>query len=149
MPEPLRIVLDTNVVLDLLHFHDAGVAAIDAAIRSGAVHAVTDAACLEELRRVLGYPEFGLEITAREALLARYRQCTLMVEPAAGVPAVPAQLRCSDPDDQKFIDLALRCGAAFLVSKDRAVLRMARRVARLQPVGGCLVVAPPAFLLPA
>jgi predicted nucleic acid-binding protein len=37
--------------------------------------------------------------------------------------------RCSDPDDQKFLALAAAAGAAALVSKDRAVLKLRRRCA--------------------
>ncbi|MFT3859256.1 MAG: PIN domain-containing protein [Aquabacterium sp.] len=36
-------------------------------------------------------------------------------------------LRCKDPDDQVFIDLALHVGAAWLFSKDAALLKLARR----------------------
>ena len=35
-------------------------------------------------------------------------------------------MRCTDPDDQKFIDFALRSGASALLTRDRAVLKLAR-----------------------
>ena len=38
--------------------------------------------------------------------------------------------RCTDPDDQKFIDLALHCGAQWLLSHDRAVLKVADQARR-------------------
>ena len=38
-----------------------------------------------------------------------------------------APLRCKDPDDQRFIDLAL-AHQAGLLSKDHAVLSMAKRL---------------------
>jgi predicted nucleic acid-binding protein len=44
--------------------------------------------------------------------------------------AAKAPFTCKDPDDQVFIDLAAAHGAA-LVSKDAAVLCMARRLERL------------------
>lgn len=144
--QPL-VVLDTNVVLDLLHFHDPGVAAVDAAIRSGAVQVVTDAACLEELRRVLAYPAFGLGEDERVSLHASYAVFA-KVAAHGDVPALAAP-RCSDADDQKFIDLALRCGARFLISKDKAVLRLGRRFARNPGWSGCAIVEPRAFTLPA
>jgi len=37
-----------------------------------------------------------------------------------------SRMRCTDPDDQKFIDLAMQIGAGTLLSADRAVLRLAR-----------------------
>jgi len=45
--------------------------------------------------------------------------------PAADLPPAVG-LRCTDTDDQKFIDFALAYGAALL-SRDRAVLKLARR----------------------
>jgi predicted nucleic acid-binding protein len=38
-----------------------------------------------------------------------------------------ARLHCSDPDDQKFIDLAICAGAHTLVSRDKALLKLARK----------------------
>jgi predicted nucleic acid-binding protein len=35
---------------------------------------------------------------------------------------------CADPDDQKFLELAARCGADCLVTGDRELLKLARRV---------------------
>jgi len=47
-------------------------------------------------------------------------------------------LRCSDGDDQKFIDLAVASGAIWLISRDRAVLRLARRASAF----GLAIVTP-------
>ncbi|MFT7776961.1 putative toxin-antitoxin system toxin component, PIN family [Roseateles sp.] len=41
------------------------------------------------------------------------------------------RLVCRDPDDQKFIDLALAARARWLISRDKAVLALAKR-ARLR-----------------
>jgi len=49
--------------------------------------------------------------------------------PAEGGP-LPV---CSDPDDQKFLEPALACGAAFLVTRDGALLELARHKARPLP----------------
>ncbi|HMA11832.1 MAG TPA: putative toxin-antitoxin system toxin component, PIN family [Steroidobacteraceae bacterium] len=120
--------LDTNVVLDLLHFDDAVARPLRQALEAGRVRCAASAATLDEWRRVLAYPEFGLDPVRQAVLLARYRALAEMVE-AAGVPArLP---NCSDPDDQKFIELAAAAGAAALVSKDRALLRLRRRCAPL------------------
>jgi predicted nucleic acid-binding protein len=46
-------------------------------------------------------------------------------------PSAPLNLRCSDPDDQVFLELALAHGATWLLSHDRALLRLARRTRAL------------------
>jgi predicted nucleic acid-binding protein len=55
-------------------------------------------------------------------------------------PQVPPglALHCTDPDDQVFIDLALVAGARWLVTQDRALLRLARRAA----LRGVVIVPP-------
>jgi putative PIN family toxin of toxin-antitoxin system len=124
-----RLVLDTNVVLDLVVFDDPGVQAIAQAIRRGAVVPVTSHACNEELRRVLAYPQLKLDTAAQSAALGRYMAQAALCDVAA-LP-VPAELPlCSDADDQKFLELAWHANARWLVTKDRALLALARAVAR-------------------
>lgn len=118
--------IDTNVVLDLLHFDDAVARPLRLALEAGRVRCVASAATLDELQRVLAYPEFGLDAARQAAFFARYRalsEAAQTIGVCAGLP------RCSDPDDQKFIELAAAVGAQGLVSKDRAVLKLRRRCA--------------------
>jgi putative PIN family toxin of toxin-antitoxin system len=126
----MQLVLDTNIVLDLLVFDDAGTQPLAQALRAGALHWLATPAMREELARVLGYPKLAprvaLQRGAAQAVLADFdRHAHLVPVPAR------AGLSCGDPDDQKFIDLAVahRCP---LVSKDREVLRLGKRLARLQ-----------------
>jgi len=49
---------------------------------------------------------------------------------AVDTPAPPGaaeQLHCTDPDDQKFIDLAIAARARTLVTRDKALLKLARK----------------------
>jgi predicted nucleic acid-binding protein len=117
-------VLDTNVVLDLFHFDDAVARPLRTAFEAGALGCAASPATLAEWRRVLGYPEFGLDAAAQDALYACYagRVHACADGGAARLP------RCRDPDDQMFLQLAARC-ASVLVSKDHALLTLARRVA--------------------
>ena len=57
-----------------------------------------------------------------------WHRLATMVEATA--LAAPLTMRCTDEDDQKFIDLALAARAVALLSADRAVLRLARRASR-------------------
>lgn len=118
--------LDTNVWLDWLVFDDPGVAALRALLERRAVEIVIDAACEEELERVLAYRFRGRVLSAQEqaARLAECRRLARKVELAAATVALPA---CRDADDQKFLALALAARADALVTKDAALLELARR----------------------
>lgn len=135
--EVMRLVLDTNAVLDWLHFRDPGIAPIAQAIDAGSAVPLTSAECLEELRRVLAYPQFKLDAGARDTIFDQYRARAGLIEvDATALPALP---RCRDADDQKFLELAWQSGADYLVSKDKALLKLARAVAKL----GCFVIVTP------
>lgn len=125
-----RLVLDTNVVLDWLLFGEPACRALAAAITAGRVQWLASAAMRGELQHVLGRGRFAAARLADAALIlgAWDRWAT----PVPATPGRPMPLRCSDPDDQKFIDLALETGAAALLSRDRAVLKLARRA---RPLG--------------
>jgi putative PIN family toxin of toxin-antitoxin system len=129
-----RVVLDSNVWIDILVFDDPHTRPIAAALAQGRLDAVIDARCLAELTRVLDYPQFARFAVDKEAALAQVARWTTMIAPAedpADGEAPPRLLpKCRDRDDQKFLELAQRAGAAWLVTKDRELLRMAKRIAR-------------------
>ncbi|MFC5430314.1 putative toxin-antitoxin system toxin component, PIN family [Paraburkholderia denitrificans] len=146
-PQPsaaaLSVVLDSNVWLDILVFDDPHTRPIRAALESGALRALIDARCLAELTHVLDYPHLvqrGVE--KADALASVSRLADLIVPPALPDDARPLPL-CRDRDDQKFLELARASGAAWLVSKDRAVLKLAKRMAR---DFGFRVATPGAFI---
>jgi putative PIN family toxin of toxin-antitoxin system len=125
----MQLVLDTNVVLDLLVFGDPGARLVAEGLQQGALRWLATPAMREELARVLAYPK----LAARVAFHGRDPAAVLQeFDRQAALVDVPdkAPVTCGDPDDQKFIDLAVahRCP---LVSKDREVLRMRKRLARL------------------
>jgi len=121
---PAIAVLDTNVVLDLLLFRDPGAAALDAALGAGRLRWLTTDAMLDELADVLRRPfAAGWALTPAEVLAAAHARCERTMPAASAAPPAP---RCTDPDDQKFIDLACALPAAWLFSRDRALLRLAR-----------------------
>jgi putative PIN family toxin of toxin-antitoxin system len=126
-----RLVLDTNVALDLFVFRDAACERLRAALEQGVVVAVVDEPCREEWQAVLGYPQFGLSEADRQQAMAAFDQAVSLLPAADMVPRPEVKLpRCADPDDQKFLELALASGAQCLLSKDKALLQLARRTAR-------------------
>ncbi len=121
-----RLVLDTNIVLDLWWFEDPRVEPLLTALQAGQVRWLATDAMREELQRVLTYPHLTRRPRRREQdPLAEFDRYVSRVP-----PAVRAPYACKDPDDQKFIDLAA-AHAATLLSKDAQVLTMARRLQRL------------------
>ena len=119
----MRIVLDTNIWLDWLVFDDSVVMPLKSACGEGLVRIAINAACLEELGRVLAYPEFELDAATRNALFTQVRDCTYPVETMLLSP-LP---RCPDPDDQKFLQLARDAQADWLITKDKALLSLATK----------------------
>lgn len=120
------VVLDTNIVLDVFVFNDAAAQPLKKALEAGELDWLATQAMRDELERVLAYPQIiprlaFYELSAGDVLAAFDRHARL-TEVAA-----KAGVTCSDPDDQKFIDLAV-AGKALLLSKDRHVLSMKKRL---------------------
>ncbi|RKH49306.1 PIN domain-containing protein [Corallococcus llansteffanensis] len=116
------MVLDTNVVLDVFVFDDAFARPLKEALQAGALTAWADRHTLRELELVLGYRSFALTPEAQQAVRERYGA---LVRVADGEASAAVELPpCRDRDDQKFLVLAARVGAAWLVSKDKRVLSM-------------------------
>lgn len=115
------VVLDTNVVLDWLLFDDDRVRPLANAITLGRVGWLQCPPMREELAQVL----------ARDALAAWPGDRTAMLgcvdrHATRCAPPPRSALISSDPDDQVFIDLALAQGAGWLLTRDKALLRLAR-----------------------
>jgi putative PIN family toxin of toxin-antitoxin system len=128
----MRLVLDTNVWIDWLVFDDPSITPIKAAQQDGRIHIVVDEACLGELNAVLAYPEFGLDDAQKKNHLAEVARCTIMHDDRQPKRAILLP-RCSDPDDQKFLELARDAQADWLITRDKALLRIRRK--RLEAAG--------------
>ena len=127
---PLRLVLDTNLILDLLFWHDPGVRRLAAALERGDAVALGDPRCLDELRDVLGRPGFARDGVDPQQLFDVFSGRCQPAGPVQGID-LPALPRCKDAADQKFLELARAAGADLLVSRDKALLRLARKRARI------------------
>lgn len=123
------MVLDTNIVLDAFVFNDAAAQPLLIALRNGTLRWLATPPMREELERVLAYPQIVKRLRYHElqasAVLTEFDAHAQLQPVAAKAPVT-----CKDVDDQKFIDLAVihRC---LLLSKDRAVLCMAKRLLAL------------------
>jgi putative PIN family toxin of toxin-antitoxin system len=138
---PLRLVLDTNVWLDWLAFDDAAIAPLKHAQAEGVIEIFSDEACTRELVTVLNYDlgKRSLDTEKRSACLAAFHALVHTAPPSALTAETLPLPKCRDPDDQKFLELARDCGADYLVTKDKALLLLARRKTRPAP---CRIVTP-------
>jgi predicted nucleic acid-binding protein len=134
-----RVVLDTNVCLDLFVFGDPRCAVLRADLEEGRLEAVTNQACRGEWLAVLAYPALALGEAVRERAIAAFDAQVREVADLASTVHLP---RCADPDDQKFLLLAATAGARWLLSRDRALLVLARR---LQREGRFMILQPQAW----
>lgn len=130
------VVIDTNIVLDLWVFDDAVALPLHGALVERNLQWVATGEMREELVRVLEYPQVVKSLNFRrrtaQDVLAQWDEMAHLHPVAAKAPVT-----CKDPDDQKFIDLAVT-HHALLLSKDRAVLSMRKR---LIPLGVRVQVA--------
>ena len=124
------VVLDTNIVLDVFVFNDPSAETIRQALAKQKLDWLATQAMREELVRVLAYPKIAARLVfhklGADDVLAKFDQHARVVEAAP-----KASVTCSDADDQQFIDLAVQ-HRALLLSKDKAVTSMKKRLLALQ-----------------
>ena len=117
----LRLVLDTNVILDLLVFKDPSAESIRHLLDAKLVDAVRSEASMLELVEVIQRPTFKLSREEQEAILQAWESSARLLENAA---IEPAPFTCRDLDDQVFLDMAYSIRPALLLSKDLRVLEL-------------------------
>lgn len=139
-----KAVLDTNVWLDWALFEDPSLEPLRAVADAGRLRVVATRRMRDELADVLTRPAVLAQAGAARArrglpapdgtlALAEFDARATIVEPGG-----PCGLVCRDPDDQIFIDLAVAQRARWLLSKDRALLRLASRARKMHG----LLIAP-------
>lgn len=132
--EALNVVLDTNVVLDLFVWNNPIADPLRSAIKRGDFLCLSDSECLTELSRVLTYPKLGLDLDTQAVIAREYAAYCRLVEAEMNTSSRSPKLpRCRDRDDQKFLELAVRANADLLLTRDNALLRMAKRFRTIAP----------------
>ena len=123
------VVIDTNIVLDIWVYQDPATPSLLEALKQGTVQWLATPPMREELLRVLDYPHIAQrrdrDGVSAQAVLSHFDRGVNIQAIAPKAPYV-----CKDEDDQKFIDLAV-AHQALLLSKDKQVLRLTNRLARL------------------
>jgi len=137
-----RVILDTQIVMDWLVFNEASLLPLIAAVESRHLHWTATEAMKAELLHVIGRgvaARYAPDVARVHAAFDQH--CRIVPEPVLSM----ARPRCSDTDDQKFIDLGLALAPTqpiWLISRDRAVLKVAKRAAKL----GLPILSPAAWL---
>ena len=116
-----RLVLDTNVILDLLVFQDPAAEVVRMALDAKLVDAVRSEASMLELIDVIQRPSFKMSEEQQQAILKSWENSTRLLENSA---IEPAPFTCRDQDDQVFLDMAYSLRPALLLSKDLRVLEL-------------------------
>lgn len=115
---PLRLVLDTNVVVAGLLWSGPPRRVIECAIEGETVELFSSPVLLDELAHALSYPKFSARIegfgTDIATLVAQYAALVTLVMPAS-VPRVVAD----DADDDHVIAAAVAARAELIVTGDR------------------------------
>ncbi len=123
---PKRVILDTNVCLDLFVFHDPRWAVLLKDLRDGHLIALTRQDCREEWMAVLSYPHLSARHDNADKVTALFDAHIQCIQPAEqGSVKLPV---CSGKDDQKFLEIARDAQAEVLITKDKALLKLARNI---------------------
>lgn len=117
--QPLRLVLDTNVVASALLWGGSPRLLLQAA-RDKRIQLFTSTPLLAELTDILGRPKFGKKIEASlltvDQLVDYYASLTTLVRPT------PTPRIAPDPDDDVVIGTGLAAKADFIVTGDKPLL---------------------------
>lgn len=122
-----RYVLDTNIWLDwfvFAHDADAPIAVLKQVVAEQQASVVMVQAMWDEWVDVLGRAQFGIEPERQADILVQTRA---LVTWAPTPPTPFERIRCSDKDDQVFIDTALALNVDWLISKDKHLLSLRQR----------------------
>ena len=112
---PLRLVLDTNVVVSALVFETSSIQWIRSLWQLDVIVPLVSNDTRDELLRVFLSDKFGLTSERRDFLLEEYLPWCEMIMMPDPRPAVP---ECRDPSDMPFLELAAVGQADFLVTGD-------------------------------
>jgi putative PIN family toxin of toxin-antitoxin system len=123
-----RLVLDTNICLDLFVFHDSRWSSLLTGLREKKLEAVTKTSCRNEWLTVLHYPQLPVTDANRPGIIQSFDDLIPCID--IGYSSTIKLPICSDSDDQQFMELARDAQATHLITKDKALLKCARKVAQ-------------------
>ncbi len=128
------LVLDTHIVLDVFVFRNPAYQDVGRALLDRNVQWLATRHMMDELlwvcERAYMAPWLARRQWSPQRCLDEVLQWAQLQDAAP-----PCPLRCKDASDQCFIDLAVQHNA-ILISKDKAILQLAKRLARVGVAAG-------------
>ena len=124
------IVLDTNVALDVFLFErDALLDPLRQAVREGRVIPIATPWAAAEFQQILRLDKIPGTAERRQLAWESFEHVTQLRELPPKQRPTP---KCADRMDQDFIDLVVATDAAWLLSRDKKVLRLRKRFEKLE-----------------
>lgn len=133
---PKLIVIDSQSLFDWMVFHNPVCAQWDAALGGPDWEWIFTSEVKAEFDHVAakGFGErWPVDQDALSSMWSRHARMRETTPP----PGAATRLHCTDADDQKFIDLAIAARAHTLVTRDKALLRLARKALERHGVRVC------------
>lgn len=136
----ITVVIDTNVCLDLFVFKDPRWQQLMQQLCDGSITAITRKECREEWLSVLHYQHLPINDENRTQFQAQFDQYIQCVDVSNKTIKLPI---CTDKDDQKFLEISRDAGVDVLITKDKALLKLAKK---LQKLGLYSIESPEKFI---
>ena len=118
------LILDTNILLDIFVFDDQRAHPLRAALSNQEIDALVTEDTLDEFIDVISRSQFGLDKQKQAEILLQWQSWSRLVKQS---DLQVAPWKCKDPDDQVFFNLAFSFKPSTLISKDKLVLKLAKR----------------------
>jgi putative PIN family toxin of toxin-antitoxin system len=123
-----RVVLDTNILLDLFYFKDKSVVYLLECLKTEQVQGFTCELIWEELVEVLARKPFNQTIEEINLIWSNYQHLLTWQAPQKNNSGI----KCSDPDDQIFVELAVELAPCYLITKDKDLLVLQKKLQKFQ-----------------
>ena len=109
----IKVVVDTNVLVSAIWNPSGPPAEIIEAIYSGTLEPIISEQILMEYATVLNYKKFSFQKILVNQMLNYFRTFLLPLPPKN------ISVKCSDPDDTKFLAAAIAGSASYLITGNR------------------------------
>jgi len=123
-----RVVLDTNILLDLFYFKDKSVTYLFECLKTEQVQGFTCELIWEELEEVLARKPFNQTVEEVNYIRSNYQNLLTWQAPQRNNSGI----KCSDPDDQIFVELAVELAPCYLITKDKDLLVLQKKLQKFQ-----------------